>query len=141
MNTYTKAFKPVQAPRSWKTQGANTWLVPLAFKLGVIGALIFFAVNLRISFDEKAESLNREASRIKMKIHRFNMEIANLKIRKEALSSWDVIGNKIKSYNLALRPASSSQVRQLALIPATRDPQFAARRLEARESKVQLTSK
>jgi hypothetical protein len=117
MNTYTKAFKAAQTPKTWRNQGAqSSWLVPVAIKLAMIGALIFFAVNLRISYDEKAEALNREASRIKMKIHRLNLEIANLKIRKESLSSWDNIGGKIKNYNLALRPAEPSQVRAIALL-------------------------
>jgi len=118
MNTYTKAFKPSQAPRTWRSQGSSSWLLPVVVKLGLMGALIFLAVNYRISYDEKSESLNREASRIKMKIHRLILEIANLKIRKENLSSWANIGSKIHDYNLALRPAEPDQIRALALIPS-----------------------
>ena len=140
MNTYTKAFKPTQAPRTGRNQASNPWLVPVAIKLGLMGALIFLAVNYRISYDEKAESLNREASRIKMKIHRLNLEIANLKIRKESLSSWDNIGSKIKNYNLALRPADSEQVRNLALINLRTDSPTLAKASSDVPS-VQLTKK
>lgn len=140
MNTYTKAFKPTQAPRTGRSQGSSSWLVPVAIKLGLMGALIFLAVNYRISYDEKAESLNREASRIKMKIHRLNLEIANLKIRKESLSSWDNIGSKIKNYNLALRPAEPDQVRGLALIGGrVESPSIV--RAKADVNRLQLTKK
>jgi len=121
MNTYTKAFKPVKAPRASKGPASNSWMLPMAIKLGLMGALIFLAVNYRISYDEKAESLNREASRIKMKIHRLNLEIANLKIRKENLSAWANIGGKIKTYNMALRPPTPDQIQRLALIGGKAD--------------------
>ncbi len=135
MNTYTKTFKPVKTPRAGRGAASNSWLLPVAIKLGLMGALIFLAVNYRISYDEKAESLNREASRIKMKIHRLNLEIANLKIRKENLSAWANIGGKIKTYNLALRPASASQVQRLALIGGrTESPSLAAAKAPARSS-------
>jgi cell division protein FtsL len=142
MNTYTKAFKPAQAPRSGRSQASNSWLFPLAM-VGIMGALIFLAVNFRISYDEKAENLNREASRVKMKIHRLNLEIANLKIRKESLSSWDRIGSKIKSYNLALRPAEPDQVRGLALVNGRAVSQALVRADSSGEAakKLQVTSK
>ena len=142
MNTYTKAFKPTQPPRSLRSKGASSWVLQLVVNLAIMGALIFMAVNYRISYDEKAESLNREASRIKMKIHRLNLEIANLKIRKETLSSWENIGSKIKTYNLALRPADSDQVRHLALVSVKSDPQQIARRMEeAASQRLQVTKK
>lgn len=141
MNTYTKAFKPAQAPRTGRSQASSSWLAPVAIKLGLMGALIFMAVNYRISFDEKAESLNREASRVKMKIHRLNLEIANLKIRKESLSSWDCIGTKIKNYNLALRPAEAEQVRSLALIGGGRMEQPATVQAVSGSRHMQVTRK
>ena len=135
MNTYTKAFKPVKTPRAGKGAASSSWMLPVAIKLGLMGALIFLAVNYRISYDEKAENLNREASRVKMKIHRLNLEIANLKIQKESLSAWANIGGKIKTYNLALRPASSDQVRRLVLIGGKADtPSLATEPKAARNS-------
>jgi hypothetical protein len=142
VNTYTKAFKPSQAPRTWRSQSSTPWLFPVAVKLGLMGALIFLAVNYRISYDEKAESLNREASRIKMKIHRLNLEVANLKIRKESLSSWANIGSKIRNYNLALRPAEPEQIREIALIPSGPEAAFVHSGRQAAEPKrLQLSSK
>ena len=53
----------------------------------VMGILIFFSITLRISYNDKTEKLNREKARVKAQIHKKNLEISNLRNRKETLSS------------------------------------------------------
>lgn len=141
MNTFTKKLKVPDAPRRGKGASSKSWLVPLALKLGLIAALIFTAVNLRISYSAKEEDLNRESSRIKMRIHRLNREIANLKIRKENLSSWPCISSKIGAYNLALRPPEPDQVRRIALGRDSAERGAVKVQVAEKRGKLQLTQR
>ena len=136
MNTYTKAFKPPKASQARRGGAARPWFLGFALKTALMGALIFAALNYRISYSAKAENLNREASRIKMKLHKIDLEIASLQIRKDNLCSWSYIGGRIRDCNLALRPAESSQVLHVAL---SRTPSDGSLPIIKSEKKMQLT--
>lgn len=81
----------------------------------VMGILIFFSITLRISYNDKTEKLNREKARVKAQIHKKNLEISNLRNRKETLSSHSRIIRKIQEYRLGLRPSEYSQIKKIAL--------------------------
>ena len=81
----------------------------------VMGILIFFSITLRISYNDKMEKLNREKARVKAQIHKKNLEISNLRNRKETLSSHSRIIRKIQEYQLGLRPSEYIQIRKIAL--------------------------
>jgi len=85
-------------------------------KLIVVAMLVFAIINVRVSYNEKAENLNREGIKIKRKIHKLNREIEHLTIKKEALSSWPNVKKKIEEYQLALRMPVPNQVAQLVLV-------------------------
>jgi len=91
-------------------------------KLIGLAVMVFAIVNVRISYNEKAENLNRESVKIKRKIHKLNREIEHLNIRKEALSSWPNVKKRIDEHQLALRMPAPSQVSHLALNKADREP-------------------
>ena len=81
----------------------------------VMGILIFFSITLRISYNDTTEKLNREKARVKAQIHKKNLEISNLRNRKETLSSHSRIIRKIQEYRLGLRPSEYSQIKKIAL--------------------------
>ncbi len=116
MNSFTKSLRPPEQKKKIMISGGKSFFVPFAFKFLLFAAGFFGIITYRIYLNEKAEELNREASAIQLKIHKLNREIANLKIEKERLSSWAYVGGRIKDYNLALRPATSDQIRSINII-------------------------
>ncbi len=96
--------------RSVQASGRSRWFSSMVLPVLVMFALIFAAFNLRISFNQKAEQANRDIARVRSKIHQLEREIANLKNRKEELSSWPKIREKIVRYRLGLRAANPDQV-------------------------------
>ncbi len=93
----------------------SAWFLPL-FLLGVMCLSIFLSMNYRISYMQKTEQANREIARMKARMHQLDREITNLKFRKEQLSSWNYISEKIRSCGLQLRQANPGQVRVIAPI-------------------------
>ncbi len=90
--------------------GKSRWFSTMLLPVVIMFALIFAAFNLRISFNQKAEQANRDIARARSKIYQLEREIANLKNRREELSSWPKIREKIVSYRLGLREANPNQV-------------------------------
>ncbi len=95
--------------------GKSRWFTSMVLPVLVMFALIFGAFNLRISFNQKAEQANRDIARVRSKIHQLDREIANLKNRREELSSWPKIREKIVRYRLGLRAANPDQVYRIDL--------------------------
>ena len=81
----------------------------------VMGFLIFFAMTLRISCNDSAEKLNKEKARVKSRIHKLDLEIANLNLKRARLCSLANVNRKIYAYRLGLRPSEYSQVRKIVL--------------------------
>ncbi len=98
-----------------QTGGKNRWFSTMALPVIIMFVLIFAAFNLRISFNQKAEQANRDIARARSRIHQLDREIANLKNRKEELSSWPKIRSKIIRYRLGLREANPNQVFRIEL--------------------------
>jgi cell division protein FtsL len=85
------------------------------FVLIIIVAGIFLVVNLRISYSQKTEKLNREAAKLKYRIHKTEREIEHLRIERERLSGWKHIKRRVKAFRLALRAPEPNQVQPLAI--------------------------
>ncbi|OGV48476.1 MAG: hypothetical protein A2X49_13090 [Lentisphaerae bacterium GWF2_52_8] len=94
----------------------NSSVLPATFKVFIFLLAIFVTVTARVSYNQKAESLNRESLRVREKIHRLEREIANLRIEKEKLSSWPHISDKLVALNLPLRTPDPQQVKRLIMI-------------------------
>lgn len=120
MSVHIRNLKKDRGGRKSKSGNLGGVFITIARLLFVSG-VIFFVVNLRVSINEKAESLNRDAARIKKKIHNLNREIEHLKIQREMLSSWPHIKRKINEFNLPLRSPDPSQVKSLALTEGPRE--------------------
>ncbi len=81
----------------------------------VLGCILFFVVNYRISLKDDIARLNREATTLKRNIHQYDRELEHLKLKREALTSWTHIRSKIREYNLALVAPEPYQVRQVMI--------------------------
>lgn len=77
--------------------------------------LIFSSISIRLSYNEKTESMNKEIARVKARIHILNREISNRKMQRESLRSWKVIRGKIQAYRMGLRSSEYGQVRKITL--------------------------
>ena len=98
-----------------QTSERGNWFIAMALPVLVMFALIFTAFNLRISFTQKSEVATRGIARAKVKIYQLEREISNLKNRKEELSSWPKIRDKIALYRLGLREPDPGQMVRIEL--------------------------
>ena len=119
MNTYTRSLKdgaetvvtsrqhqPVKKP----------WFFAFAIKIILMCAFIFGAVTCRVMYNAKIEALNKEATKIQMRIRKINLITANLRNKREELTAYPYISAKIKQYKLGLREADYRQISYLRII-------------------------
>ena len=99
-----------------KKESSKIWYLSLFGKLVFMAVLISIAVNIRIYYNQRADSLNREVARVESMIHEIDREIENLKKRKEQLCSFRNISRKNEVCRLGLRHADPRQVRRTVLI-------------------------
>jgi|GEM_PF-6030005 len=86
------------------------------FEMLVLGIVLFFIVNYRISLKDDIGRMTRQAAVLKSEIDRYDREIENLKLRRENLSRWAHIRSKIKQYNLPLAFPNPGQVKQVVIV-------------------------
>jgi len=86
------------------------------FELLVLGIVLFFIINYRISLKDDIGRMTRDAAAGKAKIDRFEREIEHLKLRRENLSRWAHVRSKIKQYNLAMVFPNPGQIKQLVIV-------------------------
>ena len=67
-------------------------------------------------YNAKIEALNKEATKIQMRIRKINLITANLRNKREELTAYPYISAKIKQYNLGLRAADYRQISYLRII-------------------------
>jgi hypothetical protein len=115
MNVYARNLERGKSRKLNRPESGMAFALVLRFLF--FAAMVFMIVNLRLSYSEKAEKLNRESNAIKSKTHQLCREIEYLKIKKEQLSRWSNINRKIKKFHLALRPPKPNQVRMLSDSP------------------------
>ncbi len=97
-----------------RSGGGFGFLVAIVHVL-VLGCILFFVVNYRISLKDDITRMNRKATALKRDIHQYDRELEHLKLKREALTSWTHIRNKIKEYNLALVSPEPYQIRQVVI--------------------------
>ena len=119
MNTYTRSLKDgaetVVSARQ-RQPGKKPWFFAFAVKIILMCAFIFGAVTCRIRYNAKIEALNKEATKIQMRIRKINLITANLRNKREELTAYPYISAKIKQYNLGLRAADYHQISYLRII-------------------------
>jgi len=94
------------------------------FELLLLGVVLFFIINYRISLKDDIGRMTRQAASLKSEIDRYDREIEHLKLRRENLSRWAHIRSKIKQYNLALTFPNPGQIKQLVIVREA--PSFSA---------------
>ena len=89
------------------------WVFPLIMWGGLLLVMIFSAHVVRVYFNDRKEKLENEAMQIRLQIRQTDLEIKNLKVELQRLSSFKYIRKRIQDYNLALRPTMPEQIRYL----------------------------
>lgn len=126
MRNYTNTTEPgfSKQPKSVRGQ-TKSWIVPFLVKASIMFGLIFGAVTLRVYFNEKTHKLNKQAVEIRSTLHRLDLEMNNLRNRRETLSSFAYINSRITRFQLKLRPAEATQIHAIYKI-GLRAPKTAA---------------
>ena len=88
-------------------------------QMGLIIIFLFVAFWGRVHLNDKTEQLAREKERISEQIREKRTEIQRLNLQLANLRSWKNIDANIKKYNLALRAANPSQIRQVKRVDGT----------------------
>ena len=96
--------------------------------LVLLMALIFIGAAGLVRNNSESENLNREASTLKMRIHKQNRNISNYNIRIATLKG-EVIFSQIRRFKLNLHNPTAGQIRRLRIssIPVTRRQLFSTR--------------
>ncbi len=118
MNTYTRPLKNdgVEHITPVRTHHTKPWLLGFAVRISLICLLIFCAVAYRINFNAKIEALNKRSAQIKTQLKELNIQIYNLRNRREELTAWPSISEKITRYQLGLREADYRQISYVSLM-------------------------
>ncbi len=118
MNTYTKTLKSdgVEHITPVRPHHSKPWLLGFAVRISLICLLIFCAVAYRINFNAKIETLNKRAAQIRTQLKELNIQVYNLRNRREELTAWPSISAKITRYQLGLREADYRQISYVSLM-------------------------
>ncbi|WP_294479485.1 hypothetical protein [uncultured Victivallis sp.] len=85
-------------------------------KIIVVFAMIAVFCNISIYLNQKITETDRAIRKTEQEIKRTEREIAQLRIRREQLSSWEYIGARIAYFKLGLREPAPGQVGRMALL-------------------------
>lgn len=118
MNQFTKKTSPSGDGAETGRQ-TSPWIAGLIFKMALMMIIIFAAFFARVHLNDKTEQLAREKTLITKQIQERQTEIQSLRIQIANLRRWENINAKIREYNLALRSANPSQLRQMKRFDAS----------------------
>ena len=113
MNEFTKKEKRKERLEKRERTEAKPWVFPMMMWGGVLLAMIFSAHAARVYFNDKKEKLENEARQIRLQTEQTKREIRNLTAMRERMYSLRYIKERIRKYNLALRPTEPEQIRYL----------------------------
>lgn len=116
MNIQSRAAVPNRR-RKDRNKKTASWGGKLQLVLAVILFLgaIFVIANYRISLNQKIAEIQRETAKTEKEIRKLNLELEALRSKRESLSSWSYIRNRIAAYQLPLIQPSANQVQMLVL--------------------------
>ena len=118
MNQFTKKTSP-SGDGAEPGRQTSPWIAGLIFKMALMMIIIFAAFFARVHLNDKTEQLAREKTLITKQIQERQTEIQSLRIQIANLRRWENINAKIREYNLALRSANPSQLRQMKRFDAS----------------------
>ena len=107
--------------KSTRRRRQATAKATFASKIYIVGGclLIFgvvaFCLNYRTWLNKNIARIDKETTAYRKKMHELNREIEDLRIRKESLSSWTHIQNRITVLKLSLRLPRPVQTQRLVV--------------------------
>jgi hypothetical protein len=107
--------------KSTRRRRQATAKATFASKIYIVGGflLVFgvvaFGLNYRTWLNKNIARIDKETATYRKKIHQLNREIEDLRIRKESLSSWTHIQNRITVLKLNLRLPRPVQTQRLVV--------------------------
>ncbi len=115
MNIQARSIKLNKSRKKDTTRKNMLLKFGIVFHVIIGMAFIFGIATLRISIDQWATAEDREADKLVRQIAQLDREIENYKLKKEKLSSWPNIKDRIQKFNLALRMPEPFQVQNLTV--------------------------
>ena len=85
--------------------------------IALLCGAIFAIANAKIALVQEISDTEKKIARLKSEINKHDLELVQLRIEKETLTSWPHIRSRIQAFNLPLRPAWAGQTRPLAVSP------------------------
>ena len=98
-----------------KMQAKRVRLAGFAARISGMILLIFIAIAAQMHLRVEIERMNKRATEIRAEISLLNVQCTNLRNRKEKLTSWQNIHNRIERYGLGLREAEHHQITYITL--------------------------
>lgn len=140
MNAYTRN-QNTEGVSQEKLQSSRVKLAGFAARISGMIVLIFIAIAAQMHLRVEIERMNKRSTEIRAEISMLNVQCTNLRNRKEKLTSWQNIQNRIQNYGLGLREAEHNQISYITLEPpravrkTLRPVQKTARRGDANRGK------
>lgn len=116
MNIQARSIKLSQTRKKNNSRQNAGSKFGIVLRMIVVMAFVFGIATLRISINQRADAEDREADRLVKQIAQLDREIENYKLKREKLSSWPQIKERIRKFNLALRMPEPFQVRELTVV-------------------------
>ena len=136
------SIKPREDNLRGKKQQENTkrWYTSFFARLIFMAILICIAVNIRIYYNQRAELLNREIVQVEQQIHELDLEIENLKKRKEELTSFANISKRNRIDSIGLQYAHPTQIRKIVLVRRSSGQSTVAADIPVRKKTIETAS-
>ncbi|MBU8901393.1 MAG: hypothetical protein KOO69_01500 [Victivallales bacterium] len=115
MNIQAINLKSTNRRRQAATKATFTSKMSVVMGFVLVFGLFAACLNYRTWLNRNIARIDKETSAYRRKIHELNREIEDLRIRKESLSSWSHIQNRIRVLRLDLRLPRSIQTQNLVV--------------------------
>ena len=115
MNIQAISLKSTNRRRKAATKATFTSKMYVVMGFVLVFGLLAACLNYRTWLNKNIARIDKETSAYRRKIHELNREIEDLRIRKESLSSWSHIQNRIRVLRLDLRLPRPAQTQKLVV--------------------------
>jgi len=115
MNIQAINLKSTNRRRKASTKASVAGKLYVVFGFVLIFGVVASCLNYRTWLNKNIARIDKETSAYRRKIHELNREIEELRIRKESLSSWTHIQNRIRVLRLDLRLPRPVQTQKLVV--------------------------
>ena len=115
MNIQAINLKSTNRRRKAATKATFTSKIYVVFGFVLVFVVVASCLNYRTWLNKNIARIDKETAAYRRKIHELNREIEDLRIRKESLSSWTHIQNRIRVLRLDLRLPRPVQTQKLVV--------------------------